>query len=130
MIGQESSSIYRDGQYWGSRIVRVEIPKGWDDETRARARHLVENFSAGANPKAILDALMELKLTTANRNMGEADMEAQLAIYSRELLRYPQDIALEVLRQRRQWWPTLKELTDPCEDLMTTRTMLKHALRP
>lgn len=80
-----------------------------------------------ATEEILAKELLRLRVVTASREKSGVDLELMAAAYIDDMRKYPADIAAKVIRKRRQWWPTLAELSDDADKLLATRKLLhKH----
>lgn len=80
---------------------------------------------------ALVKALTELRLTTANRNQDAVDSKAQIIAYTRQLSSYPADAVHHVLSthgKSEKWWPPLAELVERINSYLGDRRSLRIVL--
>jgi hypothetical protein len=101
------------------------------------ARQRLAEAMAPSSPGVLIDALMELSLMTAKRDIGAEASEAQIAAYVNRLRQYPADIALTVVRDwpdpsingpAAKFWPQWAELQPRLDELSKARRSLLLAL--
>lgn len=101
-----------------------------DGSNLDEARRLVEEALAPAEPAAIAQWLVALRLITAHRTENTAEARLALRLYVDRLRQWPADcVAHAILRQRWRWWPALAEIEEVVEDLAAPRRRLALQLR-
>lgn len=77
-------------------------------------------------PDSVLSTeLVRLRAVTAKRATDELSASVIAVAYLDGMRQYPADIAVAVMRKRRQWWPTLDELCSDADAMMHTRRLLR-----
>jgi len=103
------------------------------DECRA-ALAIIDAETKPAAPAKIVKWLTELKFKTRSRTESTDDVEAQLALYARELRSWPANIVEHVLRElgdSSPWWPAWADLLAALRrwsDLLKMRAALETYL--
>ena len=113
-------------------VVGYDLADGFDEDDGRESLRLLEMLNARAEPEACEHELARLKVLTATRNLSQADLTAQIAIFGEELTEYPIDVVREVCRwwaAREKWFPSWAELRDACEERVMKRRAILTGLR-
>lgn len=103
--------------------------------TRQQAIDAVESAMTPQTVEACEELVATLHAVTARRGDDEAGLSVAMTLYAGCLAQYPADIAKAVcmtfaLRKARpNWFPSLSELNEACEQAAAQRQALLHALR-
>jgi hypothetical protein len=110
----------------GYKLVAAPAP---DDIDIAVA--IAEEILRPATEAAVIAELGRLRALTVSRDIHE-DIGIVFAVYTDELKRYPMDAVREVLREwprSQRFWPSMAELTERLEHIVTPRRTLRDTLR-
>lgn len=119
------------GNGWDGHVSRYEITRPLSDEEHAQALAFVDEALAPANEDFVLAELARLRALTVSRDIGQ-DLTLVLSAYADELMRYPADAILEVLRawpKSNRFWPGMAELEEHLGSLVAPRKALRDALQ-
>lgn len=106
-------------------IVRLDafLPSGWCDA--------LVHFTKPSGGAFVAAEMARLRMLTVAAKDTEQDLEAKIAVFSEELMSYPNDIVKEVCREwakNTKFFPNnLKEIKEKCESLMLPRRALAAA---
>lgn len=120
------------GYGWDGYVSSYELTGPISEEDRVAALRQVEQWLQPAPPQLILAELTRVRALTISRDQSTADLELVAAAYADELREYPADAVREVMREwprTHRFWPTLCELVERLEHLVTPRKALREALR-
>ena len=81
----------------------------------------------------LVKCLGQMKVLTAAKNAGEADLKLVLSAYASKLMNWPADVVREVLEtqpSRSKWWPAWADLVERLNELAAPRKALMAALQP
>lgn len=113
-------------------VVGYDLDDGFNENDGRESLRLLEMLNARAEPETCEHELARLKVLTATRNLSQADLTAQIAIYAEELTEYPIDVVRESCRwwaAREKWFPSWAELRDACEERVMKRRAILTGLR-
>ncbi len=100
-----------------------------------QAACIIEGGFRAAHPDQIAAALLRLRTLTRSREEASfADREAEATIWIEQLLTWPGDIVLDVLkswtsRRNGQFWPTWHEIQTELQNRTARRKTLLHLIR-
>jgi hypothetical protein len=95
------------------------------------ARDVVLQACSTSDHSVILAELGRLRISTASRNAQGEDTKTILRVYGDRIARFPQDIAVSIIRQwsdSEKWWPSLGELVTRMDELMIERRAMLEQL--
>ena len=122
---------WRGGEH-GYEAQDYELRDGVDEADGRESLRLLEMLNARAELEDCQKELARLKVLTAARNLGQADLVAQIAIYAEELTEYPIDVVREACRwwaAREKWFPSWAELRAACDERVMKRRAILAGLR-
>lgn len=96
--------------------VKCDVPESW--------LNALKHFTRPARGDVVAMEVTRLRSVTAKRKESDLNHELTIAAITEELAVYPEDIVRTVCRERgrkSQFFPTLKELIDQCEELFLFR---------
>lgn len=109
--------------------------KGLTDDNRSDAERAIRGAMTPATPEQCEEWVVTLHAMTARRNDDELSQAVILKFYGQTLGRYPADVAQAAwdyfLRRKEKpnFFPTLSELDDYCEQLAKPRKMMMENLK-
>lgn len=120
------------GYGWDGRVAGYELVAPLQADELAEAIGTIEAALMPAPAKQIVAELTRLRQLTISRDRSTVDLELLLAAYADELRQYPGDAVTVVLREwprSHRFWPSLAELVELLEPIVTPRRELLNALR-
>jgi hypothetical protein len=114
----------------GERILVVEFANASGADIDASRDILLQSCGA-SDYGVILAELGRLRVSTASRNAKGEDTKTILRVYGDRIARFPQDIAVSVIRKwsdTEKWWPSLGELVTRMDELMSERRAMLDQL--
>jgi hypothetical protein len=119
---------------WGyeTRFAGYTIRAGAEPDDLRAALVTVEASLRPCSGQVVQSELVRVKLKTAGRGLSEQELAMQLVIYAEDLIAYPEDAVVGVLRDwadNNKWWPTWFELKELLDERCERRAALKKALK-
>jgi hypothetical protein len=114
----------------GERVMSLDASDALPADIDA-ARDVVLQACSPSDHSVILAELGRLRISTASRNAQGEDTKTILRVYSDRIARFPQDIAVSLIRKwsdTEKWWPSLGELVTQMDALMTERRAMLDRL--
>jgi hypothetical protein len=117
---------------WDGYAARYELVGELPAADLEIARQIGEEMLRPTREDIVLAELRRLRAVTASREIGQDTLALTFAAYADELLQYPADAVRTVLREwprSNRFWPSMAELIERLERLVTPRRALREALR-
>ena len=118
----------RFGEYGWEPDYRVVI-RDMDDEKKAQALAVVEQYSVPLPASKIAELIARLQIIAPEREKSAVDIKARTAIWIEELSSFPADVVTKALKGRYRWFPSLAEVLESCENEMAYRNLIKRGIR-
>lgn len=132
-------TVHREHRYppeGGYYTIRTGVSvTGLTPDQRRQASQIFEAAMTPPTREQAEEWVAMLHVSTAHRTEGASTLALALDIYANQLTRYPTDVArqacvnLATRKQSPNWWPSLSEVIEECDQLSDNRAMFAERLR-
>lgn len=127
-----SMNVERESRFtaYGWEAGRFKVDFGTMTKEQLRqAKQAVDSYCAPLDTKSTYALIARLQMITPERQRSIIDTKARAKIWCEELSKYPADVVVKVLKERYEWFPSLAEVLNKCDDEIELRRLLKEKLR-
>lgn len=127
-----SMNVERENRFtaygWEAGKPHIELG-AMTKEQLINAKYAVDSYFTPLSEKETYALIARLQMITPERQRNTIDTKARAKIWCEELASYPADVVVKVLKGRYEWFPSLAEVLNKCDDEVELRKLLREKLR-